>query len=362
MTDQFWKKCMECFRLLLDHLAWLEHQFLSGIRDSRKTGSLWGKMRGVGGVRKSIHRSWLAKGLGLGLLCWGFKGVQEEIPSEKPSTLLIGSVAFPPEQCTSPQLNPCQRLFDQDRHQDRQYVSWKEGGKGLASIEDTVDALIQQLEDYLEKHERGLITTIRNDTDNTIDERRTTTRKQKWEGKQLYGRFKRLINIISHQKTLTLLRKGNLKRETESLLIAAQGNAIRNNHIKARTDKTQRKSKCRLCRDRDKTINHIISECSKLAQKEYKARYDWVSAVIPWEMCRKFQVDHTNKWYMHNPASVLENDSHKLLWDFNIQTDHLIQARRPDLIIIIKKKNLKNCRLCCPGGLQNKSEGKWKEG
>ena len=44
---------------------------------------------------------------------------------------------------------------------------------------------------------------------------------------------------------------------------------------------------------------------------------------------------------MHNPAPVLENDTHKLLWDFNIQTDHLISARRPDLIIINKKKKKK---------------------
>ena len=76
------QKRMECFRLLLEHLAWIEHQFLSGIRDWRKAGSLWGMMRGVGGVKKSIHQSWLAKGLGLGLLCWGFKGVQEEIPRQ----------------------------------------------------------------------------------------------------------------------------------------------------------------------------------------------------------------------------------------------------------------------------------------
>ena len=87
------------------------------IKDSRKAGSLWGKMRGVGGVRKSMHQSWLAKGLGLGLLCWGFKGVQEEIPSEEASTLQIGSVAFPLGQYTSPQLRPCHRLFDQDGHQ-----------------------------------------------------------------------------------------------------------------------------------------------------------------------------------------------------------------------------------------------------
>ena len=82
----------------------------------------------------------------------------------------------------------------------------------------------------------------------------------------------------------------------------------------------------------------IISECSKLAQKEYKARHNWVGKVIHWEMCKKFKFGHTNKWYMHNPAPVLENDSDKLPWDFNIQTDHLIPARRPDLIIINKKK------------------------
>ena len=111
---------MECFRLLWGHLAWIEHQFLSGIRYSSKAGSLWGMMRGVEGVRKSTHQSWLAKGLGLrlGLLCWGFKGVQEEIPWEEASILQIESVAFPAGQCTSPQFHPCHRLFDQDGHQD----------------------------------------------------------------------------------------------------------------------------------------------------------------------------------------------------------------------------------------------------
>ena len=71
-------------------------------------------MRGVGGVRKSIHQSSWTKRLGLGLLCWGFKGVQEEIPSEEASSLQIVSVAFPAGQCTSLFV----RLFDQDGHQD----------------------------------------------------------------------------------------------------------------------------------------------------------------------------------------------------------------------------------------------------
>ena len=102
------QKCMERFRLLLYHLAWIEHQFLSGIRDSRKAGSLWEMMRGVGGVRKSIHQSWLAKGLGLGLLCWGFKGVRQEIPSEEgrhSSNRVSGISSRTMHQSTTPSLS-----------------------------------------------------------------------------------------------------------------------------------------------------------------------------------------------------------------------------------------------------------------
>ena len=78
-----------------------------------------------------------------------------------------------------------------------------------------------------------------------------------------------------------------IKRKTESLLIVAQNNVIKTNHIKARIDKTQQNSKCWLCCDRDEMISHIIIECSKLAEKEYKTRHDWVGKVIYWELCKK---------------------------------------------------------------------------
>ena len=69
--------------------------------------------------------------------------------------------------------------------------------------------------------------------------------------------------------------------------------------------------------------------------------------VIHLEMCKKFIFDHTNKWYIHKPASVPENETHKLLLDFDIQTDHLISTRRPNLIIINnKKKKKKKTRIC----------------
>ena len=60
--------------------------------------------------------------------------------------------------------------------------------------------------------------------------------------------------------------------------------------------------------------------------------------------------NNNNNNNMQNPEPVLENDTYKLLWNFDIHTDHLISTGRPDLILINKKKkeNLQNCRLCCP--------------
>ena len=101
---------------------------------------------------------------------------------------------------------------------DRLYVSRKEGREDLPALKTvSVDASIQRLEDYIEKHEWGLITAIKIDTDNTMDNRMTITRKQKWEEKQPYRSFKRVINTMSHEKTWTWLGKKNFNRETESL-------------------------------------------------------------------------------------------------------------------------------------------------
>ena len=96
---------MEYFRLLFDHLAWIEHQFSCSISDSRKSRRLWGMKRGVGGVRRSIHQSLWAKGLGLGLLCWGFKGVY--IPILVLAYLTKMGINIVPHPAYNPDLAPC---------------------------------------------------------------------------------------------------------------------------------------------------------------------------------------------------------------------------------------------------------------
>ena len=99
--------------------------------------------------------------------------------------------------------------------------------------------------------------------------------------------------------------------------------------------KSKKPRKCRLCGDRDEMINNTFRKCSKLAQRENKTRQDWMGKVIHMELCKKLKLDHRNKRYTHN----LENETLKILWDFEIQMDHLILTRQPDLEIAYRKVN-----------------------
>ena len=164
------------------------------------------------------------------------------------------------------------------------------------------------------------------------------------EENQFYGQFKDQTSKISHDKTWTCQRKRNLKRETESLLIAAQNNTIRTHYIKARIDKTQQNNRCRLRGDRDETIDHIISECGKRVQKDYKTRLNWMGKVIHLEWCKRLKCDHTYKSHMQNQNPSKNMRHRKFSLYFKIQTDHLISTRRPDKFVIKNNNNKKKIK------------------
>ena len=88
--------------------------------------------------------------------------------------------------------------------------------------------------------------------------------------------------------------------------------------------------------------------------------------VTHWKLCKTFKFDHMNKWCMHNPESIRENEMHKIPFDFEIQTDHLISARQPDLVIVSKKKKKKkkklpNSELWRPSRPQNNKESEKRD-
>ena len=139
------------------------------------------------------------------------------------------------------------------------------------------------------------------------------------------------------------LQSRDWKRETESLIVATQNQSIRTNLVKAKIDKSQVDSLCRVCRKIDESIDHIVSCCSKLAQMECKRRHDNLGKIVHWKVARKCNLEAGDKWYEHEPEDVLENEDHKILWDFSIETDGVIEARRPDLVVVDKKE--RSCKI-----------------
>ena len=165
-------------------------------------------------------------------------------------------------------------------------------------------------------------------------------KRLEWEEKVLHGQYLRQTKKVRSDQCWAWLQNRDLKRETESLIVAAQNQSIKSNLVKARIDKSQEDSLCRMCRKVDESIYHIVSGCSKLSQKEYKRRHDNLGKIVHWKLARKCNFEAGDKWYEHEPESVLENEDYKILWDFSIQTD-VIEAWTPDLIVVDKKRSCK---------------------
>ena len=90
-------------------------------------------------------------------------------------------------------------------------------------------------------------------------------------------------------------KKGKLKKETEGFLIAAQDQALRTNAIKANIDEITEDSKCRLCKEKDETIDHLISSCRKIAQRDYKERHNKVASMLHRNLCKKYHLPASEK-------------------------------------------------------------------
>ena len=129
----------------------------------------------------------------------------------------------------------------------------------------------------------------------------------------MYGYFKQQISEISHQK-----------KPKERNWISSN-RWIKQRHediVKAKIGKTQQNCKFRLCGNRNETINHINYE---LVQKDCKTRHDRVDQVIQGEFAKSLNL---NKWYTHNPESVLENETHNVPWVFESLIQHASFAEK----------------------------------
>jgi len=231
---------------------------------------------------------------------------------------------------------------------DRLYVARNKGGKGLLEVEQTVREEERALQDYMnirQDEDRLLKMVVKEHllkaTDSKDEYRQRTNEKRlrEWREKRLHGHFHRQTkDIIDKQESVRWLTDGLMKKGTESLLMAAQEQALRTRYIKYAIDKAKIDPKCRWCGTTNETVQHLVSGCTALCDLEYKSRHNKVASIIHWRLCKKFEIDVHKTWYRHEPQPVLENDKVKILWDVNIYTDRVIQARRPDLVVVDKMK------------------------
>ena len=127
---------------------------------------------------------------------------------------------------------------------------------------------------------------------------------------------------------------------TEALILVARELPLRTNYVKFHVDKTVESSLCRMCNEKGESVSHLLSECSKLAEREFKRRHDNVIRIIHWALCRLYELDRADKWFEQQPSSVLETDRTKVLWNFNVQCDHIIEAKRPDIVVVEKEEKV----------------------
>ena len=153
----------------------------------------------------------------------------------------------------------------------------------------------------------------------------------------MYGQFIRdMPESTDKEKPSVWLRKCDLKIRSEALICSAQEQAIRTNYVKYHIDECVDSPSCRMCGETGETVSHIVSECSKLAQRKYKRRHDNVARMVHRKLCEKFNLEKSEKCFPHNPQTVSENVKHKLIWDMNIQRDNVIVERRSDVVILNK--------------------------
>src|SRR6185436_14974889 len=162
-------------------------------------------------------------------------------------------------------------------------------------------------------------------------------RERKWRAKALHGQYlKDTEDKIDKAKTW--LTNGEMKNETEGLILAPQEQAFRTNAIKCQIDGTRDSSKCRLCNTKDETVDHLVSACSKIPQTDYKERHDKVAAMLYWNLCKKYSIPTTNNWWAHKVEKVLETNDVKILWDFKLEIDKHLAHNIPDITVIEKKQ------------------------
>jgi len=130
--------------------------------------------------------------------------------------------------------------------------------------------------------------------------------KERWHGKRMHGQLPRNLEekLVDIEQSCRWLKSGDIKGETESTIVAAQGQAISTKYFKNKILKEEIESKCRLCKQHEEATDHLTSGCPILEKNKYLMRHDKVCTHLHYPICRALGIEIIDKWYTHMPKPV----------------------------------------------------------
>ena len=166
--------------------------------------------------------------------------------------------------------------------------------------------------------------------------RREEERKETLRGKKLHGAFLEGIKGVADERTWQWLRAGYLAKSTETFVFAAQEQALRTRFTRSKVDGEEIETCCRVCEEQIETIPHIVSGCNVLAQTRYKTRHDKMGLRVYWELCRKYGIECSEKWYREIPDEVRYTGDRgvEIWWNRRILTTVQLEHNQPDVVVL----------------------------
>lgn len=235
----------------------------------------------------------------------------------------------------------------------RFHLPRKDGGRGIADLQQRIKTEENKLRKYFSDKastsslHRSIIAIDHRITPLNLQNREEihhiTNQQEKirtWKSMPLHGRYPNNIDNphIDKQASLSWTKKGNLYPETEGTMFAIQDQVILTKYYKKHIMKTTNDDICRICKDKQETIDHILSSCSILAPKQYTERHNNVAKIIYQELGKLHELLEEHKpYYTYIPEKVVENEKYKLLWNWPIRTDKTITHNTPDIVLIKKE-------------------------
>ena len=240
---------------------------------------------------------------------------------------------------------------------DRLYIKRKEGGRGLMSVEECVRREEAGLEEYVFASDEWMLKVVAEnwkkgeETQEEYKKRMDKERKERLGEKKVHGKFFREVAEVADPRSWQWLSSGSLDKKKEGFICGAQENVLNTRYRVAMLKREGGKGRlkdgeglCRKCGKFVETVGHLVSGCGMLSQREYRKRHDRVGLRVYWELCGKYGVKRSERWYdeVPDPVRFSEDGRYEIRWDQTIPTSTSIaesdgtRHNKPDVVVIDK--------------------------